>query len=201
MNAVIFQIQYADAWGAIVAAFDRAFMAVYAEARKNARRIMRLVVTLIPLMMLLVGSCKTAEMPGAYGGNAGSDQFRIALFPDQVNFKGQAYYPAEGYIRRAQSFVTGSPDSLKMLTEQEVGYILGKPAMQRKDASARIWQYRTPSCIIDVYFYDSRVSYVDMRRRDDLKPGLAYPAPLAVGGQSECLGDAVDHGDFSSVRI
>ncbi len=194
-----------DPYAAIVAAVDRVFMALYAETRKNARRISRFIVALLPLMMLLVGSCKTAELPASYGSNAGPDQFRVALFPDRVNFTGIDYYPAEGYIARARTYVAGDPDTLTMLTEREITYIFGKPTMERKDDTATIWQYKTPSCVVDFYFYDqsgledeSRVSFVDVRRVDGGK--MAFKT-VSAAKKSDCFETVIDDGDFTSVRI
>lgn len=175
-------------------------MGLYQEARKNSRRLTRMVVTLVPLVMLLVGSCKTADMPGAYGSNNGREQFRMALFPDRVNFKGVNYHPAQGYISRAREFVADAPDTMKLLTDEEVGYIMGAPAMQRRDAgvNAKVWQYRTDSCIVDVFFYDGNVSYVDMRAKQDgdVKAGSSLGDKNARGA---CLEEAADNA--TSIKI
>lgn len=166
-----------DPWFILTAAADRLFMAFYGEVRKNARRISRLMITLLPLMMLLVGSCKTSEMPGSYGGNANADQFRLALFPDRMLAGNNVYEPAAGYVSRAQKYVAGNPESLKLLTEQEISFLFGRPDMERRDANAAIWQYASDSCVVDFFFYDepgredeSRVAYVDQRAK---KPGAA----------------------------
>lgn len=183
---------YSRVFSAAVGFLDRQLMAFYAHTRKNARRITHLAVALLPLIMLLVGSCKTSQLPAAYGSNAGPDQFRIALFPDRVNFKGLGYYPAEGYISRAQKFVSGDPQSLLMLTGEEISYLFGKPATARHDAEAEVWQYRTESCVVDFFFYNlspdeqgkSRVSYVDVRTKS-----------AASASQSQCLEHVIEDGD------
>lgn len=171
-----------DPYVLIVNALDRAFMSLYAHVRRNARRFMRLVALFLPLVLLLAASCKTSEMPGAYGSNAGPAQFRLALFPDQVH-AGVQYYPAAGYVSRARDYVAGDVSALTRLTEREVGYLFGKPEMERKDANARVWQYRTDSCVVDFYFYgasDGRpVSYVDFRQS-----GGAAATPRA---RAKCL--------------
>jgi hypothetical protein len=148
---------------------DGALMLAYRHLRGNARRMARLTAVLLPLVALLVGSCKTSELPGAYGGDAGPAQFRMALFPDRVNFKAGVYSPAAGYVSRARAFVAGAPEALELLTETEIGYLFGSPAMERQDADARIWQYKTGACVVDFYFYGGRespVSYVDVRLKD-----------------------------------
>lgn len=186
-------------------ALDRAMLGFYRQVRANARRITQFVAVLLPLMLLLVGSCKTSQMPASYGSVAGPDQFRIALFPDRVNFTGVSYYPAEGYIARARQFVAGDPDTLTMLTEQEIVYLFGKPAMRRKDADATIWQYRNEACVVDFYFYDqpgledqSRVSYVDVRRLDH---GKMKFKTVSAAKKSDCFETVVEEGDFSGTRI
>lgn len=172
----------------IIGLLDGLLMSFYAHMRKNARRMTRLAVVLLPLIVLLVGSCKTSQLPAAYGSNAGPDQFRTALFPDRVNFKGVSYYPAEGYISRAQKFVAGDPQSLLMLTGEEITYLFGTPTAKRHDAEAEVWQYKARACVVDFFFYNnsaadkgkSRVSYVDVRLKDQPVDGQAAE-------QSQCL--------------
>ena len=155
----------------------------------RVKRGAEVVLTLVPLLLLLVGSCKTAELPGAYGSAAGADQFRVALFPDQVRIKdGERYKPARGYVQRAQTYVSGAPETLEMLTAREVGYLFGKPQWQRKDmaAKANVWQYTDGECVVDFYFYDApvigqpAVSYADVRQRRDA-------TPLDGAAESDCL--------------
>ena len=158
-----------DVYGHLAALLDGIFMFFYKHVYHNARRITRLAIAFLPLMMLLVGSCKTSEAPAAYGSNAGPEQFRTALFPDRVNFTGDAYYPAAGYIDRARRYVSGSPEAIEFLTGTEIAYLFGEPGMERHDADARVWQYQTENCTVDFFFYGeaggSTVSYVDYRLR------------------------------------
>lgn len=169
---------------------------------------MQLGIAFLPLMMLLVGSCKTSELPGSYGSNAGTDQFRIALFPDRVNYQGDNYYPARGYISRARTYVTGVPTALTQLTEQEIAYLFGAPTVERKDADARIWQYRGTACVLDVYFYKQEdrssgynVTHVDFRMTEDLQPGqMANVAPVAAQSQSRCIRTLVRAGAKPPIR-
>lgn len=191
-----------DAVGWSVQAVDNAFMGFYAHMRQNARRLTRLGFALLPLMMLLVGSCKVSEVTDGFAGKDQTAQFRAALFPDSIAVKGDFYRPAGGYIVRAQSFVEGEPAALSRLTEKEIGYMFGKPSMERKDAEARVWQYRTESCAVDFFFYDSGendgnpVTYVDYRLGIDLDPEAApREEPLTERSQSKCLRRIV-RGDF-----
>jgi hypothetical protein len=149
---------------------DRGLMAFYREIGQNTRRAVHIIVAILPLMMLLVGSCRTEDMPATYGSNAGAEQFRLALFPDRVHDASNDYRPAAGYVSRARTFVSGAPELLLRLTDREIEYMFGKPDMQRRDADARIWQYRAGDCVVDFYFYGADktpVSYVDARGGDN----------------------------------
>jgi hypothetical protein len=172
---------------------DEAFMGFYAHMRRNARRITRLVIAFLPLMMLLVGSCKQSSTISDLF--TGVDQLRAALFPDRMIARDAAYQPAAGYVSRALGYVEGDPASLQHLTEQEIKFMFGEPAMKRRDADARIWQYKGGACVVDFYFYDdaahkgeSAVAYVDFRLHDDLLPGTApRTEPVSLHAQSKCL--------------
>lgn len=187
-------------WTAISGAVDDGLLFLRAETRKSLKRILGVILALTPVLMLLVGSCKTSELPGAYGSMAGPEQFRTALFPDRVNFKGIEYYPAEGYIARAQKFVSGDPDTLKMLTMREITYLFGAPARKRNDANAEVWQYKGNRCVVDFYFYHqgdaksaASVDYVDVRSTD-----MHHAQNLPDGDQTSCLKKVIDHGDFKA---
>jgi hypothetical protein len=184
---------------------DHALMSLYSHVNKNSRRLTHLVVALLPLLVLLVGSCKTTQLPLAYSGNAGPEQLRAALFPDQANFHGAHYYPAAGYVSQAQTFIAGQPQSLMMLTQQEIGYLFGKPTLHRQDADAEVWQYKAGGCVVDFYFYNqlnardqSQLSYIDFRMKDELIPGSrARQNPISVREKSDCLHDVMSRGSFS----
>lgn len=188
-------------YAGFIEAADRLLILSYTHIRRNSRRLTHLLITLLPLMALLVGSCKTEQIPWAYGSNAGPEKFRTALFPDRVNYHGADYYPAAGYVARAQTFIVGQPQSLTMLTRQEIGYMFGRPALRRQDADAEIWQYKAGGCVVDFYFYgQEELAHVDVRLKSDLIPGGApRREPVSVPEQSGCLQSLADgHGFFSS---
>jgi hypothetical protein len=178
---------------------------LYSHVRRNARRLTRLVVVLLPLMVLLVGSCKTEQASSAYAGNGKPEQFRMALFPDRANFHGVSYTPAAGYVSRAQTLIASQPQSLTMLTQKEIGYLFGKPTLHRQDADAEVWQYKTSGCVVDFYFYNdgqargqANPSYVDMRMKDELIPGSApRSTPPSSSEKSDCLQGAMSRNRFS----
>ncbi len=173
-----------DPYAAIVNVIDDGFMTLYSHVRRNARRITSLVITMVPLMALLVGSCKTSQTSylsdDIYNGKTGAEQFQAALFPDMVSFHGMHYVPAAGYVSQARSLVEDSPQTLMMLTSDEVGYIFGKPTLHRHDADAEVWQYKTSACVVDFYFYGKKqLSYIDARLKDQ--------TPASAREKSKCL--------------
>jgi hypothetical protein len=189
-------LQDQDPAARLLAVADEAFLGFYAHMRRNARRITRLVIAFLPLMMLLVGSCKTSQTSGMNELLQGMNTLRDALFPDRAIARDAAdYKPAAGFVARARGYVEGDPASLQHLTEQEVKFMFGAPTMQRHDADARIWQYKSGACVVDFYFYDqpgvkgeSAVAYVDFQLKGDLVPGAApRTEPVALQSQSKCL--------------
>ena len=161
-----------DPAAALVSIVDAAMMAFYASLRRNARRLARLTLAMVPMMMLLVGSCMTSQLPAVYGMGSGPEQTRTALFPDRAYAAQDSYKPAAGYVSRARSFVTSTPAVLHQMSEREITYIFGTHTQTRRDADAEVFQYVSDSCVVDFYFYAAdnhpaarNVSHVDMRPR------------------------------------
>jgi hypothetical protein len=167
-----------DLYSDIIGFVDDSFMLFYRHVRRNAGRITQLVITLVPLMALLVGSCKTSQTSNfadnIYSGanrpmtrTAAAEQFRITLFPDRANFNGTHYVPAAGYVSEARGYVEEQPQTMKMLNREEIGFLFGKPTFHRHDADAEVWQYKTKACVIDFYFYGKKqAAYIDARSKD-----------------------------------
>jgi hypothetical protein len=163
-----------------IPAVDKGFLLFY----RNARRVAHLVVSLVPLMALLVGSCKTAQVSSLtdniYAGRDDAAQFRAALFPDMPGLSRASYRPAGGYVSQARNYVQRAPETMLMLTRDEIGYIFGKPSFRRHDADAEVWQYKTRSCVVDFYFYGKKqLSYIDARLKDQ--------SPASAKEQFQCL--------------
>lgn len=184
-----------DPYSAVVSILDDSFMLFYRHVRRNARRITNLVVTLVPLMALLVGSCKTSQTSQSMLHKAvtNAQQFQAALFPDRANFQGARYIPAAGYIAQARNYVEKIPQSMMMLSREEIGYIFGKPSFHRRDADAEVWQYKTAGCVVDFYFYgEKQVSYIDARRKDQTR--------ATASEETNCLRN-IERTDFDSASI
>lgn len=189
----------------MIATLDQTLMSVYGLTGSNLRRLARLAVALLPLVVLLVGSCKTPDAPNA-SLTSRSEQLRNALFPDRASHMSDARYtPAAGYISQARNFIADEPQSLMMLTQQEIRYLFGKPTLRRQDADAEVWQYKANGCVVDFYFYDeqgrtgqNQTSYVDFRMQDELVPGSAARIqPISTGEKTDCLHSVLSRGAFS----
>ncbi|MBI3452762.1 MAG: hypothetical protein HY057_08045 [Rhodospirillales bacterium] len=67
--------------------------------------------------------------------------------------------PAE--TRKAPRPPAAAPEiTLVGLTQVEMAELLGRPADEREAAPAKVWQYRSRECALDVYFY------LDVSRND-----------------------------------
>lgn len=71
------------------------------------------------------------------------------------------------YARSVQETAARKPDTLLKLAGEDVRLILAAPDLQRIDAPSVIWQYRTASCVLDVYFTTGADGAAD-------KAGVAY---------------------------
>jgi hypothetical protein len=157
-------------------AIDRGLMTIYARLSEQARRLMRLTLAVLPLVVILVGSCKTSELPGVQAGRSADEQLRVALLPA---------YGGQDYVERARDYVESVPETMNHLTQREVTALYGAPAMTRKDADAQVWQYRSDECVMDVYFYGSGdgrpVTYVDYRGKASVSAPASCLNTIAPG--------------------
>jgi hypothetical protein len=77
------------------------------------------------------------------------------------------------YARSVQETIAHKPDMLLKLAGEDVRLILAAPDLQRVDQPSVIWQYRTASCVLDVYFTTGKdgspdaadVAYYEVRSR------------------------------------
>ena len=78
----------------------------------------------------------------------------------------------EGEEQEATSLeinLTNFKDRLANLSGAEVFELMGPPEFERFEPPARIWQYRAPLCVVDLFLYDDgggpTVEYVNLRMR------------------------------------
>ncbi len=73
------------------------------------------------------------------------------------------------YARGVQLGVAKNPDQLASLRQQDVELIFSKPHFVRNDGVTQVWQYRTESCVVDIYWQGSNVQnkakFVEFRDR------------------------------------
>lgn len=130
--------------------------------------VLKMVLAGVLLSLFLVGSCKTSDLAGN-----GPDAVTL-LPPADAAYR---YTPAKGYVHTARRYMTRNPDALMHMTEMQVSYLLGSPEMKRSEAPAEVWQYRTSSCVLDVYFYENDKSgYQVMQMADE---GLSHHRKVA----------------------
>jgi hypothetical protein len=51
------------------------------------------------------------------------------------------------------------PEDILGLAADAIEKLLGRPELVRRDAPAQVWQYRSASCIVDLYLYPEKTSY------------------------------------------
>ena len=82
-----------------------------------------------------------------------------------------------------QAALTYKPDDLKHLRRGDLKLALAKPDLNRKEGSKNVWQYRTDSCVLDVYWQKNQaqatISHYEFRERRSIfetKSGTRDPA-------------------------
>ena len=107
--------------------------------------------------LVVLGACQAplklavvppvTETPGTIPEAASSDPATAALPPEPM--------------------INDDPRQLMGLGPRALRALLGEPELVRREVPAEIWQYRTESCVFDVFLYDStgqrKVTYVEAR--------------------------------------
>ena len=79
---------------------------------------------------------------------------------------GSAALPAEP-VKVAEPSIDDDPQQLYGLDTGALGDLLGRPSLVRSESPAEIWQYRSRTCVFDVFLYEgagqSRVTYIEAR--------------------------------------
>jgi len=160
------------------------FKPFYGSMARYAHRIISLIATLVLLFM--VGGCKATPTTNTTSSIAPAQELQSFLFPEQAA-------TTATYISRARNFVESMPQTMMMLTRDQIGYMFGKPSFHRHDADAEVWQYKTSACVVDFYFYGKQqVSYIDTRHKNQ--------TPATGSEISSCL-HGIDKKDFAHAGI
>ena len=91
----------------------------------------------------------------------------------------------DGLLSGAGSAAAADPDSLIGLAPQQIGETLGVPELQRREPPAEVWQYRTRTCVFDLYIYEE----------DGARQAVHYTARSRTNGAvdaAQCLGSIVE---------
>lgn len=59
-----------------------------------------------------------------------------------------------------------TPDMFLTLDAPRVALILAQPDLNRHDGRAKMWQYVSGECVLDIYFMGDQVSYYESRTRE-----------------------------------
>lgn len=131
------------------------------------RRTWRLSVAAGTLLAALAGCAEVAEQ-AAREEVPVADQGTPAEIPplpagpfSPIIYNGVAPVPVEP--------VNDDPEQLLGMTSDSLGDILGVPDVVRREGAAEVWQYRSESCVLDLFLYGGmkQVEHVDLRDRGD----------------------------------
>ena len=112
--------------------------------------------------LFLVGSCNTsAQHNGLSFADASSS-----------DFAGMSKGELMQHAYELQNITAEKPDALTDLAAREVSLMLAEPDLERKDLPSVVWQYRSQSCVLDVYYtvegeiQTSQVQHFEFRERE-----------------------------------
>lgn len=101
---------------------------------------------------LALAGCATASGPGA---PAPSRAAAGALQP-----------AASGVAVTAASLPSAAdrdPDRLRGLDPEAVAGLIGMPHYTRREGGATVWQYHAGACVMDLFWYDTRLVHYEVR--------------------------------------
>ena len=118
---------------------------------------------------------ETSKKPGferrriGKGSEKDSDNQPNTIARGNTNEKKVGEEDEEQEIAALEIDLTNFKDRLVTLRSAEVIDLMGRPEFERSEPPARIWQYRAPTCVMDLFLYDDGedfvVEYVDLRTR------------------------------------
>jgi hypothetical protein len=136
--------------------------------------------SVMAVCLLLVGSCNTAQVSGILSSILHNNKDIASLSQGQLM----------RYAYDLQNVSAEDPENLEQFTSRDITLMLAKADLERKDYPSVIWQYRSESCVLDVYFQaddeqdmtDAPVAYYELRER-----GLVTRASENPVGAWNCL--------------
>lgn len=130
----------------------------FPDFRSKVRRSL-LTFGVVCLSLSLVGSCHTArfDIPGAAFAATGA----MGVVGGAARIDGARRPDA---LRALQWKIVEKPESLLRLAGLDIAMMLEAPDLQRKDLPSIVWQYRTPACILDLYFRAGEAGDIETAR-------------------------------------
>jgi hypothetical protein len=83
------------------------------------------------------------------------------------------------YALSVQTAATQNPDVILSLSADDVKLMLAAPDLDRRDGAGAVWQYRTASCVLDVFMAEDRIKHYEFRSRR-LGDDTAIDAPSCL---------------------
>ena len=113
----------------------------------------RIGVTLGALLLVTVQACETHQPDSASVETADA---LVVVAPPTAPPVSSADSPRQASISPpapALSAADRNPRRLLRMSPQDLSVLLGKPQFVRREAEARVWQYRSEACVLDVFLY------------------------------------------------
>lgn len=85
----------------------------------------------------------TAALPGLSGGQG---LLRDSLFMARMSAREESRY-----VRTLAALLRDDPRVFLRMVEADIKLLLDEPELRRNDGAFAMWQYRTDSCVLDLY--------------------------------------------------
>jgi len=69
------------------------------------------------------------------------------------------------YAVSVQTAASQNPDVILSLSADDVKLMLAAPDLNRRDGAGAVWQYRTASCVLDVFMDEDQIKHYEFRSR------------------------------------
>lgn len=123
------------------------------------------------LLELSLGACETTEQEAAAtpetAAASSDDKTAPAVETSAPPAGGVAALTPEPVKATPEPVVDDDPQQLYGMDSNALGELLGEPSLVRNEAPAEIWQYRSRTCVFDIFLYQGadrpRVTYIEAR--------------------------------------
>ncbi len=125
---------------------------------KTASMRFRRISAMVAISFLLVGSCNQ-PMSKFSGPDAAARELASLSKADMMR-----------YAYMLQAALADNPELFTHIDADKLRLVLASPDLTRKDGKTQSWQYRTASCVLDVFMTDNKdkVAHYEFRSTDAL---------------------------------